>query len=285
MLVVAFQVKICLGSIGVERGAGIGVLVAAAQHMPEGGTGVKPDFQNVGALGVQGCIRCAQDLLRRHTAPGFDAALFDDVCRLVQDGHGIGVQFARVLVQKEGHRHAPTALARDAPVGPVGDHVAQACLAVFGVEPGHFDGIERELTQGFRGLVLGEHPVTCVHANKPLGGGTVDDRRLVAPAMGVAVDNWAGGHQVARLLQGGQDHRAGLPDVHATKQRQVLRVLPVALHRVQNVVVAHAVGHATVEVIHAIGRRRVHDAGAVTVTNVVGQVQRGQASVAVRVGA
>jgi phosphate/sulfate permease len=35
-----------------EGRAGIGVLVAAAQHVLEGRAGVKPHFQNVGALGV-----------------------------------------------------------------------------------------------------------------------------------------------------------------------------------------------------------------------------------------
>ena len=40
------------------------------------------------------------------------------------------VQLARVLVQEEGQRHAPAALAADAPVGPVGDHVAQPRAAV-----------------------------------------------------------------------------------------------------------------------------------------------------------
>jgi hypothetical protein len=50
---------------------------------------------------------------------------FDDVGRLVQDLHRARVQFARILVQEERQRHAPAALAADAPVGPVGDHVAQ----------------------------------------------------------------------------------------------------------------------------------------------------------------
>jgi hypothetical protein len=54
----------------------------------------------------------------------------------------------------------------------------------------------------------------------------------------------------------------------------------VALHRVEDVVDRHAMRHAGVEVIHAIGRRRVDDAGAVVGRGVVGQVDRRQAPVA-----
>jgi hypothetical protein len=52
-----------------------------------------------------------------------------------------------VLVQEERQRHAPAALAADAPVGPVGDHVAQPGLAVLGVEAGLLDGVQRHLAQ------------------------------------------------------------------------------------------------------------------------------------------
>eukprot|EP01038_Epipyxis_sp_PR26KG_P015887 gene15887-21541_t len=97
------------------------------------------------------------------------------------------MRLAAVHVQQKGQGHTPAALARDAPVGPVGDHVAQACTAVLGVEPGRVDGLERGLTQGLGGLVDGEQAVAFVHPHEPLGRRAVDHWRLVAPAVRVAV--------------------------------------------------------------------------------------------------
>ena len=171
------------------------------------------------------------------------------------------MQLATVLVQEEGHGHAPAALAADTPVGPVGDHVAQAAFTVFGVKLGLLDGVQRQLAQRLGCLVLGEYTgstgaafrVCVVHANKPLGGRAVDHRRLVTPAVRVAVLDQLRGHQPSGVAQRVDDDGAGLPDIEPTKQRQLRRVLAVALHRVQNIVVLHTVGDAAVEVIHAIG--------------------------------
>ena len=44
------------------------------------------------------------------------------------------------------------------------------------------------------------------------------------------------------------------------------------LHGVEDVVRAHAVGHAGLVVVHAVGGRGVDDAGAVAVADVVGQI-------------
>ena len=55
---------------------------------------------------------------------------------------GARMQFAGFAVQEEGDRHAPVALARDAPVGTVGDHRVQARLAPGREEFGGFDAAE-----------------------------------------------------------------------------------------------------------------------------------------------
>ncbi len=73
VLVVAFQVEVGLGAFVVVHAG-----VRAAQHVPEGGAGVEPHFQNVGALGVVLGLFGAQDVGGAHAAPGFDAALLDD---------------------------------------------------------------------------------------------------------------------------------------------------------------------------------------------------------------
>jgi hypothetical protein len=125
----------------------------------------------------------------------------------------------------------------------------------FRVEAGLLDGVQRDLAQGLLGLLrgIGEHAFAFVHADEPLGGGAVDHGRLVAPAVRVAVADGGGVHQAARDLQGVEDDGHGLPDVLAAEQRQVGRVHAVALHGVQDLLVVHAVGHAAVEVVHAVG--------------------------------
>ena len=199
VLVMAFKVQVGFRTLGVVGWPCIGILVAATQHMGKGATGVKPHFQNVSAFGVAGGIRRAEDVFGRHTAPGLNAALFDDIGGLVQDLHGAGVQLTTVFVQKEGHRHAPAALAADAPVRPVGNHVAQACLAVLGVKAGVVDSIQCQLAQSFGRLVFGKDARALIHADEPLGRGAVDHRCLVAPAVRVAVGDGLGGHQAVAL--------------------------------------------------------------------------------------
>ena len=132
----------------------------------------------------------------------------------------------------------------------------QARLAVFGVKAGVFDGVERDLAQCLGGLVagFGEYAFTLVHADEPLRGGAVDHRRLVAPAVRVAVGDVLGGHQAAGAAQCFDDDGHGLPDVLAAKQRKVDLIRSVALHGVQDVVQRHAVRAAGVEILQAVGR-------------------------------
>ena len=92
--------------------------------MPEGAARVKPHFQNIGAFGIVRRVLLAQHVLHAYAAPSLNASLLHDIGRFVQNFHGARVQLARVFVQEEGHRHAPAALAADAPVGAVGNHVA-----------------------------------------------------------------------------------------------------------------------------------------------------------------
>ncbi len=190
------------------------------------------------------------------------------------------MQLARILVQEERDRHAPAALAADAPVGAAGDHVAQARLAVLRIEAGLVDRGERELAQRGRRLVLGEHADAFVHAHEPLRRGAVDHRRLVAPAVRVAVRDLGGGEQPAGVAQRFDDGLLGLPDELAAEQRQLGRVDAAALHRIEDVVDRHPVADARVEVIDPVRGRRVDDAGAVVGGGVVGQVDRREAVVA-----
>ena len=272
VLVVAFKVKVGLTALVVAAAR-----MRALEHGGVRGAGVEPDFENVAALGVVRRVCGAQDGFGAGLAPGLDAALLHHVGGDVEDLHRARMQLAAVLVQEEGQGHAPAALAADAPVGPARDHVAQTHLAVFRVEGSLLDRVQRNFAQRLRRLVLGEHTLAFVHADEPLGGGAVNHRRLVAPAVRVAVGDGGGGKQTVRLAQHLDDARAGFPDIEAAKQWQFGFIAAVALHRVQDVVVLHAVRNTAVEILHAVGRRRVHDAGAVVGRGVLGQVDRAQA--------
>ena len=230
----------------------VGIFVTAAQNVLEGGARVKPDFQNVGALGVVGGVGCTQNFFRSCTAPSFNAAFFNDVGSLVQNFHGAGMQLTRIFVQEEGHRNAPAALPRDAPVRAVGNHVAQTRLAVFWIEVGLIDGIECQLPQCFGCFVLCEDAGAFVHAHKPLRCCAVNDGCFVTPAMRVAMGDAIGGHEAMAFTQDFNDAGASFPNVHAAKQRQVFCIATVALNRVQDVVIGQTIGHARIKVIDTI---------------------------------
>jgi hypothetical protein len=68
----------------------------------------------------------------------------------------------------------------------------------------------------------------------------------------------------------------GFPDELATEELQRRHVNTVALNRVEDVIVDHAVGFAGHEVVHAVGRRGVNHASARAQFDILGQVHRRQ---------
>src|SRR5690349_22413871 len=100
------------------------------------------------------------------------------------------MQLLRLLVYEQRDGHAPRALARQAPVGPVLDHVENALLAP-GRKPLHL----LDVAQCVRTQSL------LVHADEPLRRGAEDHRRLVAPAMWIAVSDGLVLQQPSALLQ------------------------------------------------------------------------------------
>ncbi len=77
----------------------------------------------------------------------------------------------------------------------------------------------------------------------------------MAPAMHVAVFNRLILKQRADFFQLDHDVGIGLPDKLTAKKRQVIHINTVALHRTDNVIIAHAVTFAGIEVILTIGWR------------------------------
>ena len=92
--------------------------------------------------------------------------------------------------------------------------------------------------------------------------------------MRVAVGDAMRGHQAVGVFQRFQNDGHRFPNVLASEQGKVGGISAVALHRVQDVGVLHAMRHAGVEVIHTVSGGAVHDAGAVVGGGVVGQVHR-----------
>jgi len=266
MLVGAFQVEVGARALVMAHG------MRAAHHVPVSGAGVEPDVQSVvDLLVLRGLV--AQQLGGVQLEPGFDALLLDALGDLFHQFDSAWMQLAAFLVQEERDRHAPVALTRDAPVRATGDHAVQTRLAPGRDELGLLDGVQRATAQ--RAAVVGD----LVHANEPLRGGAVDQRCLVPPAVHVAVLDGFVLEQRADFTQFLDDGRVGLPDELAAEERQVRHVDAVTLHRAENVVVLHAVVLAGTEVVLAIGRRGVDDAGAGAGFHVFGQVHRREALV------
>ena len=166
VLVAAFEVEV----------GGVADVVALAQDGVVGGAGVEPDVEYVVEFFVVGEVGGRDELFQRQGEPCFDAVFFDDGGGFVHDIEDVRVQFAGVFVLDEAERHAPVALAGDAPVGAVSNHVGEAAASPFGGEADVLQAVERGLAQS--GLI---------HADEPLRGGAVDGRAVVAPAVRVAV--------------------------------------------------------------------------------------------------
>ena len=166
------------------------------------------------------------------------------------------MQFFRLPVQEERNRGTPIALAGEGPVGTAVYHRLQSRAAPGGEEGRVRHGLARQFAQR---LALA---ACLVHADEPLRRGTIDDGRLVPPAVHVAVDDFGGVEKRANLFQLGNDVQRRGPDVHAAEERQVSGELAITLHRIQDLLVRAAVVLPRDEVVHPVGRRRMHEARA-----------------------
>ena len=266
VLVGAFQVQVG------ARTSDVADIVGATQHMPVGGAGIEPDVQGVGDLVVLASFVTDQ-LGSVQFEPGLDTFFLDALSHLLHQFDSAWMQLAGLLVQEERDRHAPVALAGNAPVRTVGDHRVQAGLAPGRHELGALDSLQGTLAQGVTGHWL------LVHAHEPLRGGAIDQRRLVTPTVHVAVADGLGVQQSTDFAQLIDDGRVGLPDELAAEELQGRRVHTIALDRVEDVVVDHAVAFAGHEVVFTVGRRGVNHTGTGAQLHVVGQVYRRQAIV------
>src|SRR5581483_5934240 len=94
--------------------------------------------------------------------------------RDVTDDFRVAERFAAVVAVKDRDRHAPRALARDAPVGAVAEHILHPLPAPLG-DP-------LDAVAGGDGALVEPRPI---HRDEPLWRGAEDHRVVAAPAVRV----------------------------------------------------------------------------------------------------
>ena len=268
MLVRAFQVE-------------VGRLAEATlqQHAFVGHAGVEPDIEDVGDLVV--VLRLvAQQFGGVQRVPDIDAALLHAVGDRAHQLDAARMRLAGLAVHEQRDRHAPGTLARDGPVRPAIDHAGDAGFAPLREPADLLDRFQRIGAQ-----------VGLLHRDEPLRRGAERDRRLVAPAVRIAVLHLAEGEQHAALLQHVDDDVVGLPDMqsgqlHAMRGRCGRQVDAAAIDRVElggGVLVQQAVLLADHVVFLAVAGGGVHGAGTVFGRHVIAQQHGDVARVVERV--
>ena len=221
----------------------------APQHPCPGGAGVEPHVHGVGALApLVGLVGPGG---RQQTGlvalPPHVGAVLGDQGLDVGEGVGIEQHLAAVAVIKDRDRHAPGALARDAPVAPVAHHRLDPVAAALRHPDHRGDGRE--------GLVA-----EALHRGEPLLGGAEDRGLLGAPVVGVAVGVALLRQQGAGVAQGRQDGGVSvLQHVEPGEGAGFGGEGAALIHRAEN---RQAVLSAGIEVVDAVARGGVHQAGA-----------------------
>ena len=250
VLVGALQVQV--GRRAAERGVG-------RQHGAVGAAGIEPHVERVRGLHVVGGGR-AQQLLGLQIEPGVDAALLDAFGDPLQQRRRVRVQPAAVAAPEQRDRRAPGALAADAPVRAGFEHAAHAFAAPPGMPVDRRRRRQRPLAQA------------VVQAHEPLFRGAEEQRRVVAPAVRVAVRVVAPGEQRPVAFEPRGHRRRRLVERQAREPVRGIGVeAAVRPHRAGG---RQAVRLAHREVLRPVRGRGVHAAGALVGGDVAGGEQR-----------
>ena len=158
------------------------------------------------------------------------------------------MRLAGFLVQEHRKRHAPGALARNAPVGTRLDHARDALLAPSG-NPLHAADRGQRVAAESR----------FFHAQEPLRRRAEDHRRLVAPAMRIAVAVRLVVDQFSGLLDRLDDLRVRVENRESFEERRADDKAAVVPDRVVD---RQVVAPAHLVVVGAVAGRRVDGAGA-----------------------
>ena len=221
----------------------------APQHPRPGGARIKPHIHGVGALaplvGLAGPPG-GQQVHLTALPPHIRSMLGHQRLNVAQTGF-IQQHLAGLAVIKHRDRHAPGALARDAPIAPVLHHRLDA-IATAGGHPAH-------LLNRRQGLLAKRR-----HRGEPLLGGTENRRFTGAPVVGIPVLVALFGQQHPRIPQGRDDGAIGiLEHIQPGERPRLRRQDAVLIHRTQHRQTVLAPG---VEIIDAMAGGGVHQARA-----------------------
>ncbi len=171
---------------------------------------------------------------------------------------------------EERHRHAPLPLPRQRPVRTVLDHAVAAAPCPSRDRIAWPRCRARAVSRNVVCRLSSVLPRHVVHAGEPLRRRAIDDRRLVPPAVHVAVRELLRGRTVRPARAAWQRSADSLPRSSRRRKTAALPAnRPSPPHGIQDLVVLHAVAAARLKVFDAIGRRRMHDAGALLQRHVV----------------
>ena len=198
-----------------------------------------PAFGALHALG--------DEFLDRPFVPRVGAVDVEHRRRLVDERLGQHRRAALRAVHRRD-RHAPDALARDAPVGPVGDHALDARLSPRRDPARVADRLERALAQVLR-----------VHRDEPLRRREEDHRVVAAPAVRIRVIEVFAMPEEAPVLERLFDLRVGVRDLEAGEH---LDRLVEAAAWIERRVDLEAVADAGLVVVGAVAGRGMNRAGA-----------------------
>ena len=231
-----------------------------------GRAGIEPDVHDVGLLGellaaaVFALGALGQDVLRVGGVPGVRTPVRAKKLRDGGDARLVDMVFAAFFAVEDRDRNTPGALARDAPVAAVADHVDHAAAAPLGDEVDLFDLLHRLL-------------LDVVDRAEPLLGGAVDDRLLAAPAVRVLVDDLLHREEVAGGFQLLGDRLVGGVGRKARELARELGQLAELIDRHDDFDLG-IVLRADVEVLDAVAGRRVDAACAALERDVVAKDDR-----------
>src|SRR5690606_10080523 len=143
---------------------------------------------------------------------------------------------------------SPEALPRQRPVDVVLEPVAETAVAY-------------RLRHPMYGLVELDHPVLVVRgANVPGVLGVIDDRVAGAPAEGIIVPGRLSPKHETKLFQDADERLVRILEKHPRHRSYFRQEVAVLAYRVHD---RQAVGLSQGEIVHAVGRRRMHDPRAI----------------------
>ena len=253
MLVAALEVEVC----------GPAEVLPVVEDGGVARAGVEPHVHDVGVLAqvLASALRAhrevADELFGRHHPPAVAAVL----AYLLRDAaHAVAREddLAAVLAVEGRYRNAPCALAADAPVGAVADHVRDAVLSPVG-NPFNLVNALKRLVAEFR------------DGDEPLVGGAEDDRLLAAPAVRVGVRYFQLSEQAVRFLEKLEDLLLALGERHAAENRRVGVIMS---RRVYGVVDLYAVADARLIVVASVAWGGVDASGTGVERDIVGEHER-----------